>query len=76
MGSKIQGGRAAGTDATTRVDIFTQDEVRRAQSMSVDEIEEKIISKIIPRIDQVTGQENNARYMAYRLHYIASTYHG
>lgn len=76
MASEIPSGREEGAQSGWGIDLFTKDEVRRAQSMSVDEIEEKIISKIMPRIDQVTGQENNARYMAYRLHYIASTYHG
>lgn len=75
MGSKIQGGRAAGTDATTRVDLFTQDEVRRAKGASIAAVAEIITPAVMSRIDAETGQQNDARYMAYRLMYIASRHH-
>ena len=74
MVSEVQGGREEGAEPGIYIDLFTKDEIRRARSMSVNEIEEKIITKIMARIDRMTGQENLPRYMAYRLHYIASTH--
>lgn len=75
MGTEIQGGRAAGTDANTRIDLFTQDEVRRAKGATIDAAVKIITPAVMSRIDAETGQTNDARYMAYRLMYIASRHH-
>ncbi len=65
-----------------RIDLFTAAEVQRAKDIiatSMDGVqassrirEEIITDEVMKRIDGETGQENDRRYMAYRLKYVAS----
>ncbi len=65
-----------------RIDLFTRDEVQRAKDIiatSRDSVQvssrirdEIITDEVMKRIDGETGQENDRRYMAYRLEYVAS----
>ena len=69
-------------DSNNRIDLFTRDEVQRAKDIiatSMDgaqvssRIRDEIITdEVMKRIDGETGQENDRRYMAYRLEYVAS----
>ena len=64
------------------IDLFTAAEVQRAKDIiatSMDgaqvssRIRDEIITdEVMKRIDGETGQENDRRYMAYRLEYVAS----
>lgn len=74
MGDEVQGGREESI-AATRIDLFTVLEVRRAKGASIAAALEIITPAVMSRIDAETGQQNNTRYMAYRLMYIASRYH-
>lgn len=63
------------------IDLFTEDEVQRAKttlkSSSVTShsriLDEIITDEVAQRINRDTGQENDRRYMAYRLEYVASS---
>lgn len=65
-----------------RIDLFTAAEVQRAKDIiatSMDgaqassRIRDEIITdEVMKRIDGETGQENERRYMAYRLEYVAT----
>lgn len=65
-----------------RVDLFTSDELKRAKDIiatsrdsaqASQRIRDEIITdEVMKRIDGETGQENDRRYMAYRLEYVAS----
>lgn len=61
-------------------ELFTEEELRKAAAIfaapriaggpsTVSRIEDEVVRPIIDRINRVTGQENNARYMAYALEY-------
>ena len=65
-----------------RVDLFTTDELKRAKDIIAtsrdsaqvsQRIRDEIITdEVMERINRESGQENDRRYMAYRLEYIAS----
>ena len=65
-----------------RVDLFTSDELKRAKDIiatsrdsahASQRIRDEIVTdEVIERINHETGQENDRRYMAYRLEYVAS----
>lgn len=65
-----------------RIDLFTAAEVQRAKDIiatsrdstqASSRIRDEIITdEVMKRIDGETGQENDRRYMAYRLEYVAS----
>ena len=65
-----------------RIDLFTAAEVQRAKDIittSMDgaqassRIREEIITdEVMERVNRESGQENDRRYMAYRLEYVAS----
>ena len=65
-----------------RIDLFTAAEVQRAKDIiatSMDgaqassRIRDEIVTdEVMQRINRDTGQENDRRYMAYRLEYVAS----
>ena len=60
------------------IDLFTESEVRRAQAALKDggvvnqKLYNVVTEKVMQRIDEQTGQQNDRRYMAYRLEYIAT----
>lgn len=55
------------------IDLFTTREVMlAAKCKSIEEIERFIAGETMARINAQTGQENDLRYMAYRLQYLAS----
>lgn len=63
------------------IDLFTKDEVRRAQAIMRNGglvhqklYDDVVTDEVMQRIGEQTGQENNRRYMAYRLEYIAATH--
>lgn len=60
----------------TRYDLFTEDEVRRAQKFiaanTPEEIPTIVTDEVMERINKETGQENVQLYMAYRLQYTAA----
>ena len=59
--------------AARRLNAFTNDEVRRAIGQSHDYILDNIITpEVMDRIRAATMQDNDRRYMAYRLEYVAS----
>lgn len=61
---------------TTMVDLFLPSEVDKARGKTATEIEEKILTPaVMARIEKHTGQQNNRRYMAYRLSYIVAKTH-
>ncbi len=65
-----------------RVDVFTTEEVKRAKEIvrtcvHPDQAHKRILNEIVTpevveRINRETGQPNLARYMAYRLEYVAT----
>ena len=65
-----------------RIDLFTAAEVQRAKDIittSRDRAhvsqrirDEAVTDETMERINRETGQENDRRYMAYRLEYVAS----
>lgn len=58
------------------IDLFTNDEVRRAVGQSHDYILDNIITpEVMDRIRAATMQDNDRRYMAYRLEYFANFAH-
>lgn len=58
------------------IDLFTNDEVRRAVGQSHDYILDNIITpEVMDRIRVATVQDNDRRYMAYRLEYFANFAH-
>ena len=66
-------------DPNNRIDLFTRDEVQRAKTIMRDNTtphnrihDEIITDEVMKRINRDTGQENDRRYMAYRLEYVAS----
>ena len=67
-------------------DVFTEDESRRALALYkrlgrppehheplVDVLVREITAPALPRINEVTGQENDARYWAYMLIHVFQT---
>ena len=64
------------------IDLYTEGEVKRAKDIIAtsrdsaqvsQRIRDEIITdEVMKRIDGETGQENDRRYMAYRLEYVAS----
>ncbi|MBS1982840.1 MAG: hypothetical protein JST16_01605 [Bdellovibrionales bacterium] len=62
------------------IDLFTESEVRRAQAVLKDggvvnqKLYNVVTEKVMQRIDEQTGQQNDRRYMTYRLEYIAATH--
>ena len=65
-----------------RVDLFTSDELKRAKDIiatsrdsaqASQRIRDEIVTEeVMERINRESGQENDRRYMAYRLEYIAA----
>lgn len=56
------------------IDLFTLAEVKAAKGKSINEIMQLLVKEeAMARIDKETGQENNLRYMAYRLQYFAES---
>ena len=65
-----------------RLDLFTAAEVQRAKDIIANSrdsaqasqrIRDEIVTEeVMERINRESGQENDRRYMAYRLEYIAS----
>ena len=60
------------------IDLFTEDEVQRAKAIMRDGptphtriLDEIISDETMQRINRDTGRENDRRYMAYRLEYVA-----
>lgn len=63
-------------------DIFTAEELQRANDIIkahdksngnvalIDTLENEIVVPVLPRINQSTGQDNDARYLAYMLEHI------
>lgn len=70
-------------DSNNRIDLFTRDEVQRAKGViatsrdsahASQRIRDEIVTEeVMERINHESGQENDRRYMAYRLEYVAST---
>lgn len=65
-------------DPKNRIDLFTRDEVQRAKTIMRDGptphariLDEIVTDEVMQRINRDTGQENDRRYMAYRLEYVA-----
>ena len=66
-----------------RIDLFTAAEVQRAKDIiatsrdsaqASQRIRDEIVTEeVMERINHESGQENDRRYMAYRLEYVAST---
>ena len=65
-----------------RIDVFTPEEVERAAEIVREEDLGRLVSRlkneivteeVMARIDRETGQENDRRYMAYRLEWVART---
>lgn len=61
------------------IDLFTEDEVQRAKTILKSSstphtriLDEIVTDEVVQRINRDTGQENDRRYMAYRLEYVAS----
>lgn len=52
-------------------DIFTDADIKRAYALDLDPgaIERVIVRPLMDKINEVTGQENHARYWAYALIY-------
>ncbi len=65
-----------------RIDLFTADEVQRAKTIiktshdgaqRSQRIRDEIITdEVMERIDRESGQQNDRKYMAYRLEYVAT----
>ena len=65
-----------------RVDLFTSDELKRAKGIiatsrdsaqASQRIRDEIVTEeVMERINRESGQENDRRYMAYRLEYVAT----
>lgn len=60
------------------IDLFTEDEVQRAKTIlkssntpSARIRDEIVTDEVVQRINRDTGRENDRRYMAYRLEYVA-----
>lgn len=60
------------------IDLFTEDEVQRAKTILKASstphariLDEIVTDEVMQRINRDTGQENDRRYMAYRLEYVA-----
>lgn len=57
------------------IDLFTEDEVQRAKTILKSShtriLGEIVTDEVVQRINRDTGQENDRRYMAYRLEYVA-----
>lgn len=70
-------------DSNNRIDLFTRDEVQRAKTIlksshdsaqaSQRILDEIVTDEAMQRVNRDTGQENDRRYMAYRLEYVASS---
>lgn len=63
------------------IDLFTDAEVKHAQAIMRNggivhqKLHDDVVTdEVMQRIGEQTGQENNRRYMAYRLEYIAATH--
>lgn len=62
------------------VEIFTQDEIKRAAEIIADMpitphrriVDEIVTPAVMERIDRETGQENNTAYVAYLLEFAAT----
>jgi len=52
-------------------EVLTVKSYRHAVKLDgdVSKIETEVIRPVLPQINQITGQENNARYLAYLLKY-------
>lgn len=56
-------------------DVFTKDDMNRAwdifdeaeHDVLLDRLENEIVKPAMPKINKVTGQENDSRYMTYAL---------
>ena len=63
------------------IDLFTRGEVRHARTILAagglvnKKLHDDVLTEdVMQRINEQTGQENNRRYMAYRLEYVAGTH--
>lgn len=58
----------------SRHDLFTEKEVEAARKIldHTDRVHDEIVTpEVMERINRETGQENDRRYMTYRLIYVA-----
>lgn len=65
-------------------DIFTEQDLTKAAEIMGEadlqdvarRIDEEVVTPILPRIDEKTGQKNHARYWAYALIHVITEYAG
>lgn len=55
-----------GAEIDKAVQLYKQ---QSSQSKFIDEVVQAIVKPALPRINRLTGQENDARYLAYALEY-------